>query len=344
METVVPTPDDTELHLLTEWGTLTDPSRGRKAAVLSVAAHGVLIGILWLVPPTVTEPPPEMAKLERVTPLIEPPTELTQRAPNKTKPSKEFNAEQVLPRPRIQIPSGAPSTTRPQAPRPAPVAQPPVPKPTADLPEPPKVDVRAPKPEVPQIAQVTPQIQPEEKPKLVLQNPAPAPNPLPPGQGRIAIPNPSVSEAIRQNARGGAAGGPTVGDELTGPGGIGEGINLPPAPGLQGSQLELLSDPQGVDFRPYLTQILAAVRRNWMAVMPESARLGRQGRVSIQFSIARDGNVPKLVILMHSGTDALDRAAVAGISASQSFPPFPPGFKGDRIVLQFNFAYNMPRR
>ena len=132
--------------------------------------------------------------------------------------------------------------------------------------------------------------------------------------------------------------------DLNGPGGIGEAVNLPPTPGVQASQLELLSDPQGVDFRPYLIQVLAAVRRNWMAVLPESVRMGRQGRVSIQFSIAKDGNVPKLVITAHSGTDALDRAAVAGISASQVFPPFPTGFKGDRVVLQFNFAYNMPRR
>jgi TonB family protein len=113
---------------------------------------------------------------------------------------------------------------------------------------------------------------------------------------------------------------------------------------VQASQLELLSDPQGADFRPYLIQVLQAVRRNWLAVLPESARLGRQGRVTIQFSIARDGNVPKLVIISGSGTDALDRAAVAGISASQVFPPFPGGYKGDRVVLQFNFAYNMPRR
>jgi hypothetical protein len=38
------------------------------------------------------------------------------------------------------------------------------------------------------------------------------------------------------------------------------------------------------------------------------------------------------------------RAAVAGISASVPFPPLPSEFKGDRIVLQMNFAYNMPRQ
>ena len=61
---------------------------------------------------------------------------------------------------------------------------------------------------------------------------------------------------------------------------------------------------------PYLTQILASVKRNWMAVIPESAKLGRRGRVVIQFMIARDGSVPRLVIASASGTEALDRAAV----------------------------------
>jgi TonB family protein len=343
MDTVVPPSDDLELHLLTEWGTFIDPTRRRRAAVWSVAAHIILITGLMLVPASPVEPE-RTAKLERVTPLIEPPTELTQRAPNTRKITKEFNAAEVQPRPRIQIPSGAPSTTRPQAPRPAPVPQPPAPKPEA-LPEPPKLEAGLTRPEVPPITQATPQIEPVEKPRLPLENPPPPSANVPPGRGRVPIPNPSVSDAIRQSVRGSSGGGLAVGDpDLGGPGGIGEGVNLPPTPGVQASQLELLSDPQGVDFRPYLIQVLAAVRRNWLAVLPESVRLGRQGRVTIQFSIARDGNVPKLVITGGSGTDALDRAAVAGISASQVFPPFPSGFKGDRVVLQFNFAYNMPRR
>ena len=86
----------------------------------------------------------------------------------------------------------------------------------------------------------------------------------------------------------------------------------------------------GIDFRPYLTRILASVRRNWFAVIPESAKLGRGGRVQIQFAINRDGRVPKLVIASPSGAEALDRAAVAGISASNPFPPLPPEFRGER--------------
>jgi TonB family protein len=310
-----------------------------------VLVHILLIVGLALAPATITTvEPARTAELRRVTPLVEPPPELTQTAANTKKVTKEFKLPDIQPRPKIQIPRGAPSTTRPQAPRPADVPTPPAERPTS-LPEPPKLEASA-APNVPALPQPTPQIQPVEQPKITLENVAPPPTPLPPGRGQIPIPNPSVSDAIRQSVRGGGSGGGLrVGDlDLNGPGGIGEGANLPPTPGVEASQLELLSDPQGVDFRPYLIQVLAAVRRNWLAVLPESARMGRQGRVGIQFSIARNGNVPKLVITAQSGTEALDRAAVAGISASQVFPPFPPGFKGDRIVLQFNFAYNIPRR
>jgi TonB family protein len=152
-----------------------------------------------------------------------------------------------------------------------------------------------------------------------------------------------VDEAVRAVARGQGASGLVVGDvgDIGGAGGF-------PSPATptqlrNGSSLQLLSDPMGVDFRPYLIQILAAVKRNWQAVMPESARLGRPGKVSIQFAISKTGQVPKLVIASASGTDAFDRAAVASISMTNPFPPLPPEFRGDQIRLQFAFLYNMPR-
>jgi len=35
---------------------------------------------------------------------------------------------------------------------------------------------------------------------------------------------------------------------------------------------------------------------------------------------------------------------VAAISASNPFPPLPAQFKGGRVVLQLNFAYNLPKQ
>jgi TonB family protein len=100
----------------------------------------------------------------------------------------------------------------------------------------------------------------------------------------------------------------------------------------------------GADFKPYLLQILQTVRRNWFAVMPESAKLGRRGKVAIQFAIAKNGDVTKVVFATNSGVDALDRAAVASISMSNPFPPLPTEYRGSIARLQFTFAYNMTVR
>jgi TonB family protein len=142
----------------------------------------------------------------------------------------------------------------------------------------------------------------------------------------------------RPTGGGGVSVGDT-GDDLT----LLPGINQAQSKGRMGSNLQLLSDASGFDFKPYLMQVLASVRRNWMAVIPESARMGRRGQVLLQFIIDRRGGVPKLVIATSSGTEAFDRAAVAGVSMSNPFPPLPPEFKGDQIRLQLAFSYNAAR-
>jgi len=328
METVGPPPvDDDELHLLHEWG---DPyARGRRstASVASILVHVAGIALILILPANILAPPPEPpAKTVIITPLVEPLTEFTQQAPPKGKINREIDIASLQPRPRIQAPPSLPSTTRPMAPQPAQAPSTPAPKPVA-LPEPPKIEAAV-----------------REAPKLELENVGGPPPQVPPGQSRIPIPTSSVADAIRQNARGGQSGGLTVGDPGVGVGGIGEGINQPPGPGVPGSALQLKSDPLGVDFRPYLSQILATIRRNWDAVYPQSARMGRRGKVGLVFIISKAGRVDKVTWAYQSGAEALDRAAVAAISASNPFPPLPAEFKGDRVVLQLNFAYNMPKQ
>jgi TonB family protein len=346
METVGPPLDDVTPHFLTEWG---DPaSRGRSgvAGVASVLFHIAGLALIVLLPSGFLSPPPEPAKAPPlITPLVEPLTEFTQTARNKGKIAKEIDMAALQSRPSIRMPRAAPSTTQPMAQRPAAIPTPPQPPPAA-LPEPPKIEAAAkepPKIELPDLNSVAPPPPTVAKPKLTLENVGgPTPS-VPPAQSKVAIPNTSVAEAIRQNSRGNPSGGLMVGDPGAGSGGYGEGINLPPSPGGQASALELKSDPMGVDFHPYLIQILATIRRNWYAVMPESVKLGRHGKVGLLFAIAKSGNVSKVTWAFQSGADALDKAAVAAISASNPFPPLPVEFKGDRVVLQLNFAYNVPK-
>jgi len=286
--------------------------------------------------------PEEQRVVRKVTQLYLPYVEPTQPEPSKKKIDRSFDENSLKPRPNIQIPEGQPSTTRAAARIPAPVSGQAEP---AKLPEPPKIEaaVQPNRTVTPGSLGLPTAPPPETKPKIQFESiGSMASSGVSPGSGVGSVPLPpsrSITEIARSGNRSG--GGLVVGDGAgEGIGGVGPGIDLPPSPGKTGSNLELLSDPMGVDFRPYLIRILAAVRRNWQSVIPESARLGLRGRVVVQFSVDRQGRVPKLVISAPSGAPALDRGAVAGISASNPFPPLPSEFKGEQIRLQFTFTYN----
>jgi len=49
--------------------------------------------------------------------------------------------------------------------------------------------------------------------------------------------------------------------------------------------LQLLSDPLGVDFRPYLIRVLASVKQNWLAVIPRVSDWDGAGRWRFSFRL-----------------------------------------------------------
>ena len=341
---------DSGPQLLLDWSQHTYSGGWLRAGAGSVAVHVVLVGLLvFLASLPAPAPTPEQeiaANLEKAIPLFDPPKQLTQKEPNRNKVSKEVNVEGLLPHPATKDTVPHPPAVK-QFKAPPPGVPSPEPATPPRLAEPPKIDAQLNTPAVlPPLAGPTnvppPQIQSQEKPKLAFETPGQegAGTVKGPPLGRIAPPKTGVDEAIHSIARGSGQGGVVVGDLENTPS-LPESLRLPPSPQRTQSSLELLSDPQGVDFKPYLIRILATVRRNWFAVIPESAHLGRRGVVLLQFVISRDGQVPKLVIATPSGAEALDRAAVAGISASVPFPPLPPEFRGREIRLQFSFKYNV---
>ncbi len=159
-----------------------------------------------------------------------------------------------------------------------------------------------------------------------------------PGGGGVRLPSMTPGEAIQQSlqeaARGRATGAISGGGDS-----VSQLNNLNSNFSTEGPII--LSDTQGVDFGPYLARVVYVVRRNWYAVIPESARLGEKGRCAIVFEILRDGSVPQIRLVSSSGFDPLDRAALASIRASNPFPPLPQEFTGKHLVLQFIYLYNM---
>ncbi len=108
-------------------------------------------------------------------------------------------------------------------------------------------------------------------------------------------------------------------------------------------QAEILTDTMGVDFGPYLTRITQIVRQNWYNLMPPSVYppILKQGKLSIEFVILKDGKTMGMVVHTSSGDVALDRAAWGSITASTPFPPLPKEFPGQILGLRFYYFYNL---
>jgi len=342
--TQVETESPIEFRLLADaWD---EPARRREAALGSALVHALLLLGLVLAPRFL--PPPRRTPAQQpgkhVTLLYPPLEQLTQTAPNQGPRAKLFLGENRRPvAPKLFVPKNVPKPSKLPG-------KPEIEQPKTDLArvEPPQL---VPRPEAAGTSPLTqplpaiaPPPAPPPAPKLTLENVSPGGH-TGAAQPGVLIPRPPgnvVEGAVRDLSHGAGRGGTIVGDGF--PSGLPDG-SMNPSPGSTGSNLELLSDPMGVDFRPYLTRILAMVRRNWFAVIPESARLGMlRGRVALQFIVIRQGGVSKLVIADSSGYEALDRAAVAGISASNPFPPLPPEFRGSEVKLQFTFLYNLSAR
>jgi TonB family protein len=153
----------------------------------------------------------------------------------------------------------------------------------------------------------------------------------------------SMHEALKDGGTASAQfGGPVPGGGGMGGGSGGGGGG---GQGYLGGGLQMLTPTEGVDFSNYLARVLASVKRNWYAVMPESANLGERGKVILQFRITRNGVVPEgePVMMGSSGKDPLDRAAVSSIRASTPFEPLPSAFSGPYIELRFTYLYNIPQ-
>src|SRR6266853_915347 len=221
----------------------------------------------------------------------------------------------------------------PIIPSPAPAPQPE--RPVKELPNAP-----LPKQNVTQPAPQTQPGAPLAKGPLKLETPdSPVPHP-----GLVLPKETSPSQSIQDSLRAAAQNsGPTPiggGGRIQGSGGRGGGGGG----GTAFGGLEMLTPTEGVDFQSYLERVYVTVKRNWFAVMPESAELGERGIVVLTFKIMRDGSVPSNdpEIQRNSGKEPLDRAALSSVRASNPFEQLPAQFKGPYIELRYTYLYNIP--
>jgi len=320
METAVKPPAEADLHLLTDWAEPGRNARIGRSAVLSLLTHVAAILFVLFMPETFMQPARPKVQEPFITPLVLPPLSLTQTAPNPNKTIREFRSSDLSP--RVKAPTSP--TPEPQAPAPRkakPLPAPPPPKAApAPLPEPPKVEIAS-----------------DEPPKLTL--PVQPPQTPQPKSAFEDVKDPSASGQRATDAQGFSLDNLAKGG-VTGTGAANSQGTAPIA--SAGADLPaLLSDPEGVDWAPYLAQVRASVKRIWLMIFPKN---GHRGYVSVQFAIERDGRVGKVVFAQETGDRSLNDAAIQAISAAGPFGPLPVKYSKAEIHVQMNFSYNQAPR
>ncbi len=98
-------------------------------------------------------------------------------------------------------------------------------------------------------------------------------------------------------------------------------------------------DTTWYDWGAYAEEMVRRIKLHWE--IPELARLGWKGKLTIRFFIRGDGRVEGAKIVSLSGTPPFDNAALQAILTSSPFRPLPKDLGSDREGVTVTFFYNI---
>jgi TonB family protein len=98
-------------------------------------------------------------------------------------------------------------------------------------------------------------------------------------------------------------------------------------------------DTKWYDWGPYGAEMVRRIKLHWD--VPELARLGWKGSLTIRFFLLADGTVDDAKIIRSSGIPPFDFAALQAILKSSAFRPLPAELNSQREGVTVTFFYNM---
>ncbi len=98
-------------------------------------------------------------------------------------------------------------------------------------------------------------------------------------------------------------------------------------------------DTTWYDWGAYAEEMVRRIKLHWE--IPELARLGWKGKLTVRFFIRGDGRVEGAKIVSFSGTPPFDNAALQAILTSSPFRPLPRDLGSDREGVTVTFFYNI---
>ena len=111
-----------------------------------------------------------------------------------------------------------------------------------------------------------------------------------------------------------------------------------------GDAAEILSDTRGVDFQPYLKQILGQIYGQWIRFIPEKARKPTlaKGETEIRFTILPNGQIGAMHLDASTHDTEMNKAAWGAITSVKQYPQLPASFTGPDLELRVHFRVNLP--
>ena len=144
--------------------------------------------------------------------------------------------------------------------------------------------------------------------------------------GRSAPTLQGLNQAIKDAARGVGGGGEA-------------GAGFPNPDGGFVDSGPLSFDTTWYDWGPYAAEMIRRIKLHWD--VPDLARFGWKGKVTVRFFIMADGRVDGAVILSRSGVPPFDYAAFQAIVTSSPFRPLPKDLGSEREGVTVTFFYNI---
>lgn len=111
-----------------------------------------------------------------------------------------------------------------------------------------------------------------------------------------------------------------------------------------GGAAEILSDTRGVNFQPYIKQILQEIYTQWTHLLPDEAHPPTlaKGETDIRFKILPDGQIGAMLLDGNTHDESLNKAAWGAVAEVKQFPPLPATFTGPHLELRVRFRVNLP--
>ena len=108
--------------------------------------------------------------------------------------------------------------------------------------------------------------------------------------------------------------------------------------GVEGAPVPL--DTPEPRYQDYMNKVRAKIRANWSYPRDAGDR-GIEGKLLIEFHIAKNGNLEFIELRDSSGVRVLDDYAMIAVKLAQPFPPVPDDLAKNALAISAEFRYQI---